>query len=149
MQFLGVQSMTKKESLSSDIDLIKEFEELKLKQRLLIESLKKKTESQNVQLHKEINSKLDFLVKIFTEAQKKESAAQEDIYSKQFEELFSKIDSLDEKLEKVMSQKSQASNTQPAPQKDSSEDIKKSSNMPPLPDFKVENQDQSQKQQSQ
>lgn len=34
--------MVKKEVLSSDIKFIKEVEELKLKQKLLIESLKKK-----------------------------------------------------------------------------------------------------------
>lgn len=34
--------MAKNDSLSSDINFIKEFEELKLKQKLLVESLKKK-----------------------------------------------------------------------------------------------------------
>lgn len=61
--------MVKENVLSSDIDIVKEFEELKIKQRLLIQSLKNKTNSEENSLFLEINSKLDFLVKIFVETQ--------------------------------------------------------------------------------
>ncbi len=59
--------MARKETLNSDVDFIREFEELKIKQRLLIENLKKKGQINQEKLFLEINSKLDFLVKIFQE----------------------------------------------------------------------------------
>ena len=57
--------MVKKEALSSDLRFIKEVEELKIKQKLLIESLKRKNSDEQNKLFLEINSKLDFLVNIF------------------------------------------------------------------------------------
>lgn len=60
--------MVKNDSLSSDLDLIKEVEELRLKQKLLVESLKQKQSGELQQALIEIHSKLDFLVKIFKEA---------------------------------------------------------------------------------
>lgn len=146
--------MTKKDSLSSDIALVKEFEELKLKQRLLIESLKKKMKSEERELLKEIASKLDFLVKIFTEAQKEEKETNEDPYLKNFQELTQKIEALDSKFEEVLnkkeeeikkvettSQKKENYLSKPVSatlQSKPEEPVKKSDSLPPLPDFRVE-----------
>lgn len=96
--------MVKNDNLSSDIDFIKEFEELKIKQKLLIESLKKKTQSEQSKLFLEINSKLDFLVKIFTEANKAESevSPERKHFDSQFHLILTKVDELfdafDEKI---------------------------------------------------
>lgn len=60
--------MTKNSGFSSDLDLIKEFEELRLKQKILIESLKRKEGSKDQDLLVELNSKIDFLVKIFKDS---------------------------------------------------------------------------------
>lgn len=68
ISFLIKVFMGKNEGLNSDLDFIKEFEELKIKQKLLIESLKNKGETEQSRLFFDINSKLDFLVKIFNEA---------------------------------------------------------------------------------
>jgi methyl-accepting chemotaxis protein len=86
--------MAKNESLSSDIELIKEIEELKLKQKLLIETLKKKNSTELTRLFSEVNSKLDFLVKIFKEAN--ENSESED-------EIATKLNEIDDKIDKVKS----------------------------------------------
>ncbi len=52
-------------NLNSDMEFIKEFEELRLKQKLLIDSLKKNKKHENNNVLIEINSKLDFIVNIF------------------------------------------------------------------------------------
>ena len=70
--------MAKNDSLSSDINFIKEFEELKLKQKLLVESLKKKGKSEYEMILTNIDSKLDFLVKIFKEAKEVEAKHEEE-----------------------------------------------------------------------
>jgi len=59
--------MVKSESLSSDINLIKELEELKLKQKLLITSLNGKSKDELNSHLGELTNKIDFLVKIFTD----------------------------------------------------------------------------------
>ena len=97
--------MAKITSISSDLDFIKEFEELKLKQKLLIDSLNKKNGSQQNQLFLEINSKLDFLVKIFKDANDTDSKAEEEKLQIHFKEVLDKIDlvqkSFDEKFTKL------------------------------------------------
>lgn len=62
-----------KESLSSDIDLIKEFEQVKLKQKLLINSISQNNLTFQNQALDEINKKLDFLVTIFQKANENEN----------------------------------------------------------------------------
>jgi hypothetical protein len=54
-----------KDELSSDLDLVKELEQIKLKQRLLIETLRRKADLQETKVQQQMNAKLDFLVKIF------------------------------------------------------------------------------------
>ena len=89
--------MVKSNELSSDVNIIKEFEELKLKQRLLIESLKNNTDSNQNKLFLEINSKLDFLVKIFTEANQTESEDEHKTENK-YNEIINMISNLEEKF---------------------------------------------------
>jgi hypothetical protein len=57
--------MVKNDSLSFDIDLIKELESLRIKQKLLVESLTKKSGNHENILLSHIDAKLEFLVKIF------------------------------------------------------------------------------------
>lgn len=57
--------MVKNDSLSSDIDLIKELESLRIKQKLLVESLTKNSGDHENILLSHIDAKLEFLVKIF------------------------------------------------------------------------------------
>ena len=94
--------MVKKEALSSDLRFIKEVEELKIKQKLLIESLKRKNSDEQNKLFLEINSKLDFLVNIFNEANKPSEEAEEEDADKQsqFAPILEKIDELSETINK-------------------------------------------------
>ncbi|MDA3856509.1 MAG: hypothetical protein PF569_09720 [Candidatus Woesearchaeota archaeon] len=91
--------MGKVESLSSDVNFIKEFEELKLKQRLLIDSLKKKSQSEQERLFLEINAKLDFLVQIFKEANSSDDEKEKVDFEAKFNDVLDKIDSLSIKVD--------------------------------------------------
>jgi len=87
--------MDKNQSLCNDLDFIKEFEELKLKQKLLIETLNSKNKTEMNSFLLEINSKLDFLVKIFKESQEQEQEdTSQDVILNKIEEMNSKIDNL-------------------------------------------------------
>lgn len=85
-------------SLSSDLDFIKEFEELKIRQKLLVDSLKKKNLSMQNDLFNDINSKLDFLIKIFQEANDTSQNVEDEN-----QQLYSKFDDLSEKITSVES----------------------------------------------
>lgn len=85
--------------ISSDLDFVKEFEELKLKQKLLIESLKRSGNNQQNKLFLEINSKLDFLVKIFTEANISENGEEKVDYESKFTQINDKLEELSVKIE--------------------------------------------------
>lgn len=97
--------MTNSKSLSSDMDFIKEFEELKIKQKLLVETLNKKRAGvQNDNLIN-INSKLDFLVNLFKDANK----SSDDVDPHQeimtaFENLSKRIDSIEENFTNKLSE---------------------------------------------
>lgn len=86
--------MTNKTSLNLDVDFIKNFEELKLKQRILIETLKNKEKNKEEVLISEINSKLDFLVNLFKDAEGND----EDDF--QFDKLNKRLDEMEKKIEK-------------------------------------------------
>ncbi len=146
--------MVSKQELGSDVDLIREFEELKIKQRLLIDNLRKNGNTQQNRLFLEINSKLDFLVKIFTEANKNEDEeehnqekAKTDKMLLQVDSLVSKIDTnfakINDQVEKINARLKKIedssvvplqSNVLSVPQ-DGSKDI-------PNPDFKVNIKDE-------
>lgn len=89
--------MVKDSSLSSDIDLIKEFEELKLKQKILVESLNRKNKSKEKEFLIELNSKLDFLIKIFRDTSDTDFNEQEYLDQK-FSELMIKIEDIEKNL---------------------------------------------------
>ncbi|MCA9496732.1 MAG: hypothetical protein KC589_07320 [Nanoarchaeota archaeon] len=99
--------MAKNDSLSSDINFIKEFEELKLKQKLLVESLKKKGKSEYEIILTNIDSKLDFLVKIFKEAKQEELKHEEENVENNIANVLASLDelkgSLDEKYGELFS----------------------------------------------
>jgi len=91
--------MVKKDnSFVDDIALVKEIEELKLKQQLLISSLKKKAQTQESQLFLDVNSKLDFLVKIFKESISPHEEG-ENIEGEEEETIETKVDKLIEKID--------------------------------------------------
>ena len=87
--------MVKHESISSDINFIKEFEELKLKQKLLVESLKHKKKIKDEGALVDLNAKLDFLVKIFKEVQ--ETEEEETKLDEAINKIIARIDEMDEK----------------------------------------------------
>lgn len=91
--------MVKNENfLSQDINLIKELESLKLKQKLLIDSLKRNSKTQENQLFLDLNSKLDFLVKIFKEANTQNEEEEKESIEKENQ---AKLDSMLEKIENL------------------------------------------------
>lgn len=93
--------MVKSNSLSSDLDLVKEIEELRIKQKLLIESLRQKNLSDENKLFLEINSKLDFLVKIFTQANKNDDVLEDEnqqITDKKLVDLDEKLNNMQEEF---------------------------------------------------
>lgn len=142
--------MAKKDSLGIDVNFIKEVEELKIKQKLLVQSLKQKSDSQQNKLFLEINSKLDFLVNIFAEAKHSdgvETVPEEgtsgnsvmdklqeisDSLNKRFDDLEKKINA------KVVVKKNVHEVNEFSSQKDSSnsgEEVSEDENLPPIPKF--------------
>jgi hypothetical protein len=141
--------MAKNDSLSSDIDLIKELESLRIKQKLLVESLSKKSgEHENILLS-HIDAKLEFLVKIFqdtstpapvqNESEKVDENGKEIVgetfESRLFERLESiensmiaRFDELDEKILKLKA--SQKKEQSKLPSQTSNSD-----KLPPIPTF--------------
>lgn len=124
--------MTKKESLSSDLDLVKELEQLRLKQKLLIDSLKKKENSRVDSSLTEISNKLDFLVSIFKEANSQEGKDEVKIeesinsLSEKVEFIESTFNEKLEHFEKILKKSIQNTKQEPT-------------NLPPKPSFEVEN----------
>lgn len=133
--------MVKNTSLSSDIDLIKELEELRIKQKLLVETLAKKEKLGKNEGLAEIIAKLDFLVKIFQESISEEHTTEkpdelkisdvdkklteiEEKMQKNFETLLSKID-------KISKTQTKTTIAQPEPKKIE----KKEEKLPPVPNF--------------
>ena len=145
--------MAKNDSLSSDIDLIKELEGLRIKQKLLVESLSKKSgEHENILLS-HIDAKLEFLVKIFQDTsapaptagtpEKKvdengEEIIEENFESKLFERLESiensmiaRFDEMEEKISKLKTSQMKTQSSLP------SENLT-SNKLPPIPNFNEE-----------
>lgn len=138
--------MAKNTSLTSDVDFIKEFEELKLKQKLLIDSLNKKNISQQNELFLEINSKLDFLVKIFKDANDNDSKAEEEKLESHFKLISDKMDLIqkdtNDRLDKLENNTSLVSSElkqikEKLNEKKSEESLNSPNNSIPLPKFEV------------
>lgn len=139
--------MVKSQSLSSDLDLIKEVEELRLKQKLLVESLKQKQESQLTSDLHDIHTKLDFLVKIFKDAnssseeEEDKFEALEEKFETQFKQqekvYLEKLNSLESSLLDISTLLSHVKSPFPAEKKPIvNNDSKEVS--PPKPDFSLE-----------
>lgn len=105
-----------RDEMSSDLDLVKELEQLKLKQRLLIETLRRKNDLQETKIQQQISAKLDFLVKIFKDTsgqdQEKEKFEHLDVEFKEVKDQFTqqqllltqlsdKLTTMDQKLTKL------------------------------------------------
>lgn len=130
--------MVKSNSLNSDIEFIKEFEELKIKQKLLVESLSKKKHAFKDELLVNINSKLDFLVKIFQEAQEPSGGENADVNKGHFESILTSITTLDENLnERLDKIEADIDSIKSGMNKSVSVSSTKVSNesLPPTPDF--------------
>lgn len=130
--------MAKGSDLGSDVDFIKEFEELRLKQKILIESLNRQKKSKEKELIIEINSKLDFLVKVFKDSENSDFDEQTYL-DNHFNDLNGKIDqifemssSFDDRLKKMESkmillsklneqEEKKEEEEPPVPEKDSTE----------------------------
>lgn len=80
----------------SESNFIKEFEELKLKQKILIESLRNKRVDKYENLLTEIQTKLDFLTKMFTDTES-DSSDEEDVLV----ELKDKVSAISNQVEDV------------------------------------------------
>lgn len=99
---LVVSSMVNSKSLGSDLDLVKEFEELKIKQRLLLENLKHQNREEKKDLFlKEIGANVDFLVTVFKETEKND-AEEPQVIEKSIRALSEQITELGKTLSKRM-----------------------------------------------
>ena len=115
--------MASKETLSADLDLVKEVEQLRIKQKLLIDALgRKKKEEQDQQLA-DLSSKIDFLVEIFKNASKEEEQQGEDNQAslvEKIDEVISKVDErfekLDERISSIEKKVTQPQQTPPVPE---------------------------------
>jgi len=143
--------MVKNDSLSGDLNLVKEFEELKLKQKLLIDSLSRKNKTEMNVFLVEINSKLDFLVKIFKETQKEEKEGENEnpneYMETKFKEMIEKIDSFQEDFKVKLEEINKKFSDIEKPKKSLEEfklnvtpiEVENSkSELPPKPDFEVD-----------
>lgn len=140
--------MAKKDSFSDDLNFVKEFEELKLKQKLLIDSLNRKNKTQMNEFLIDINSKLDFLVKIFKETMDNDSSEDEknvldEKLNSILENIDNKFNTLNEKIDNKftdiedqisLTKVSISNNVNPI----KSIDNLNNSPLPPKPEFKAE-----------
>ncbi len=143
--------MSTKSSLSSDLDLVKEFEQLKLKQKLLIESLHKKKLSEESEQMIQLSNKVDFLVKIFKEAQNLDNTNTE------FTQIEEKLNSLSDSMtafeekftafqEEISSKIDALSKRNISPSMSSSDNLDSSNtNLPPKPSFSTQKPVETQK----
>lgn len=92
--------MSKSKSLSSDIDFIKEFEELRIKQKLLVESLSRKKKGAEVDLLQQIDAKLEFLVKLFQDTGEDDS--HDEFVKEKFENLNTRLEDFEKKVVKTI-----------------------------------------------
>lgn len=140
--------MKNTEKLSNDINFVKEFEALKLKQSLLIESLKNKKKEEKIdQYVKEIHMKITQLLDVFLEAKKQEEEkneskdeaeskekASEEKHSQVIDEISKmnkKIMDMDEILKRLDRNLKTALNSGIKP--DSNTSSNGESNLPPIP----------------
>ena len=115
--------MTSKDTFTKDIDLIKEFESLKLKQMILVESLKNsKDTSKNYELTEEIFNKISLALNSNV------------VENNELEELnlYKRIERLENSLEKILNilEKNESSK-----EKEAKNDEEEVPEEPPIPKF--------------
>lgn len=129
-------------NLSENINFVKEFEELKLKQRLLVESLGRKNKSELNQYLVDMNSKLDFLVKIFQEStnheESEEEVSEKDELNSNISSILDKVKSIESNLDSKFSLiEDKLSSFDKKLNSTSLDNLVKTKNSPPIPNFKV------------
>jgi len=87
--------------MRSNMEFIKEFEELKLKQKILIDSLKKGQQDKKQEALDEMNSKLDFIVTLFQQAtgEGEEEEGEESEEEASIKTVFQHVGEMQQKLE--------------------------------------------------
>lgn len=136
--------MAKKDSFSDDLNFVKEFEELKLKQKLLIDSLNRKNKTQMNEFLIDINSKLDFLVKIFKETMDNDSSEDEknvldEKLNSILENIDNKFNTLNEKIDnKFINIEDQISLVKASISKNENSVKSLDNSLPPSPEFKAD-----------
>lgn len=119
--------MASKDTLSADLDLVKEIEQLRIKQRLLIDSLNRKYKHDKDKQLADLSSKLDFIVEIFKDAseQDEKKEHEENPVLTKLDEFFTTFESRFDELERKVSRLEKLN-------------TKKSPSAPPVPNFHQE-----------
>ncbi|MFW5704547.1 MAG: hypothetical protein ACOCXG_01770 [Nanoarchaeota archaeon] len=126
--------MEKSESMCSDLNLIKEVESLRLKQKLLVSTLKRESLLKKDEAFVELNAKLDMIIKIFKDASEGENKEEEgSAIEEKLNNIVEKlaiIDEISEKLDVLTKRVSELDSKPSSPS---------SSNIPPAPNFAADN----------
>lgn len=119
--------MASKDTLSADLDLVKEIEQLRIKQRLLIDSLNRKYKHDKDKQLADLSSKLDFIVEIFKDAseQDEKKEHEENPVLTKLDEFFTNFETRFDELERKVSRLEKQGN-------------KKAPSAPPVPNFHQE-----------
>ncbi len=119
--------MASKDTLSADLDLVKEIEQLRIKQRLLIDSLNRKYKHDKDKQLADLSSKLDFIVEIFKDAseQDEKKEHEENPVLAKLDEFFTTFEGRFDELERKVSRLEKLS-------------TKKTPSAPPVPNFHQE-----------
>lgn len=115
--------MVSKDTLSADLDLVKEIEQLRIKQKLLIDALGRKKKEEHSKQLADLSSKIDFLVEIFKNASKDDDEKEEDKQASLIEKLDEMTSTLEKRFDVIDKKLS------------SLEKKNQSQSMPPVPDF--------------
>ncbi len=84
-----------KAQLSSDLDLVKEIEQLKIKQKLLLKALKEKEQEETQEkILESMSAQIQFLVEIFKEVNSNDGKDIEEENKNQTEQISKKLDSM-------------------------------------------------------
>jgi len=121
----------------SDLDLIKEVESLRLKQKLLVSTLKRESLLKKDEAFVELNTKLDMIIKIFKDASEGENKEEESVIEEKLNSIIEKltvVDEISEKLE-VLTKRISELDSKPS----SSVSSPSPSNLPPAPNFAADN----------
>jgi DNA-binding FrmR family transcriptional regulator len=121
--------MAKQNSGVSDIELIKEIESLRLKQKLLLQTLKNNEKAKKDSVFRQIDTKLDFLMKIFEDATSDEDTKEENnIINKKLDDIVKRISAIETAVKglggEVKESTEGAENTEKKPEEEKPEEEK-------------------------